>query len=169
MTISIVPYDIGCEPSPSVPAETLLQDGWCTYLLFFAVSKTPNESERLDDLGVAVLKCNNCVISQFGCPNDEGLPEHPLFSAMADSESGVLEVVGSRWCEEIVSQMEASACRIRPDHYDKAWLSGAKPRHFIILLKERTFECIAESLVVERYADTFGQAFQYVIQRMKEH
>lgn len=33
-------YDIGCEPSPSVPSETLLQDGWGTFLLFFAVSKT---------------------------------------------------------------------------------------------------------------------------------
>ena len=70
MTPRVHPFDIGCEPSPSVPAETLLADGWKTYLLFFAVSKGK-------DLGVAVLDCDHCVMSKFGYPNDEGLEEHP--------------------------------------------------------------------------------------------
>jgi hypothetical protein len=116
-----------------------------------------------------VLKCEHCVMSRFGYPNDEGLTEHPLYPAMAGTVSAILEVVDSPWCDEIVSQMEASARRIRPDHYDRAWSSRVKLRHFIILLKERTFECVAESLAVELYADTFDEAFAHVIQRMKEH
>ena len=43
MPTTLHTYDIGCEPSPSVPAETLIQDGWATYLLFFAASKSVNE------------------------------------------------------------------------------------------------------------------------------
>jgi hypothetical protein len=74
----ICAFDIGCEPSPSVPAETLLQDGRKTYLLFFAVSKVVEESGYFEDLGVAVLDCKRCATAKFGYPNDEGLPEHPL-------------------------------------------------------------------------------------------
>jgi hypothetical protein len=169
MAISIRTYDIGCEPSPSIPAETLLQNGWATYLLFFAVSKTLNEAGKLDDLRVAVLKCDHCISARFGYPNDEGLPEHPLYSAMAETESNILEVVDSPWCDDLLSQIDASARRLRPDHYDKAWASRTMLRHFIILLKEKTFECIAESLAVERYADTFDAAFAYVLKRMNEH
>jgi hypothetical protein len=40
MSTIIQAYDIGCEPSPSVPAETIMQEGWANYVLFFAASKS---------------------------------------------------------------------------------------------------------------------------------
>src|SRR5262245_49024078 len=72
MSIILRPYDIGCEPSPSVPAETVIQDGWSTFVLFYAVSKAVDETGYLKDLRVAVVECQSCSMAKFGYPNDEG-------------------------------------------------------------------------------------------------
>src|SRR4051794_36899649 len=97
MIMLLRPFDVGCEPSPSVPAETVLQDGWKTYLLFWSVSKSVGASGYLDDLGVAVVDCQGCVLTKFGYPNDEGTPEHPLYSLGFDVGSSIQEVVASNW------------------------------------------------------------------------
>ncbi len=165
---SILPYDIGCEPSPSVPAETLVADGWKTFLIFFAVSKTVNVAGKLDDLGVAILRCDAWT-SRFGYPNDEGLPEHPLYNlGLNEMDSSVLEIVDSTWVEEVRVQTRASAKRIWRDCYDDSESNSPNLRHFMILLKEATFECVAESMTVERYAGTFDEAFRYVSRRVSE-
>ena len=167
----VQPFDIGCEPSPSVPAETLLADGWKTYLLFFAVSKDLDETGFLTDLGVAVLHCENCVSSKFGYPNDEGRQEHFLFShGIADAETFVLEIVDSTWAVEVSEQQLASARRIwggRGMSFD--WASKPKARHFIVCLKEKTFECLASALVVEKYCKTFDDAYAHVISEFYKH
>ena len=164
-------YDIGCEPSPSVPAETVIQDGWKTYLLFFAVSKAVGSSGYLDDFGVAILNCQQCVMSKFGYPNDEGLPDHPLYySGMAEAISSVLEVVDSAWPAEVDGQRVSSARRIwgsrgiAPD-----WFKDCKSRHFVVALKEKTFECLASSIKVERFCPTFAEATEFVLAKLAEH
>jgi len=172
MTISVQPFDIGCEPSPSVPAETLLQDGWKTYLLFFAVSKrAAGAPESLKDLGVAVLACRDCAITKFGYPNNEGRPEHPLYRhGLASARTDVLEVVNSEWASEVSEELLASAHRIwggRGMDYD--WARARTRRHFIITLKEATFECIASSLAVEKFCTTFEEAYAHVIREFKQH
>jgi hypothetical protein len=165
MAPRLCPYDIGCEPSPSVPAETLLQDGWKTYLLFFAVSKAVGESGHLKDLGVAALECKQCGMSKFGYPNDEGLPEHPLYNyGMADLQSSVHEVIESAWAEEVSQQRIASAQRIWGRRgMDWTWATKRTHRHFIITLKEKTFECLASELSVECFFKTFEEAFAHVV------
>jgi hypothetical protein len=96
-----------------MPAEAVLQDGWKTYLLFFAVSKAVDESSLLDDLGVAVLDCQHCVMSKFGYPNDEGRPEHPLYGyGMSELPTSIFEVINSPWAQEVTDQGIASARRI---------------------------------------------------------
>jgi hypothetical protein len=167
----VQPFYIGCEPSPSVPAETLLQDGWKTYLLFFAVSKAIDESGYLRDLGVAVLDCQHCVASKFGYPNDEGLPEHPYYRCgMSELATSVLEVVDSPWVQEVTDQRVASARRIWERRgMDWSWARGNQPRHFILTLKEKTLECLASSLVVERFCETFDAAYAHVIEEFSKH
>lgn len=171
MTARIRPFDIGCEPSPSVPAETVIQDGWATYLLFFAVSKGVGQSGYLDDLGVAVLNCDRCVMAKFGYPNDEGLPEHPLYRCgMAETVSNVLEVVDSEWAAEVNAQRAASARRIWGSRgIAPNWLEDRKSRHFTVTLKEKTFECLATSIMVERFFPTFAEATAYVMAKLAEH
>lgn len=171
MAARVQTYDIGCEPSPSAPAETVIQDGWKTYLLFFAVSKVVGQSGYLDDLGVAVLDCDHCVMAKFGYPNDEGLPEHPLYSfGMAEAASSVLEVVDSAWAAEVDGQRVASARRIWGGRgIAPEWVKDCKSRHFIITFKEKTFECLASSIAVERFCPTFSEATTFVMAKLAEH
>jgi hypothetical protein len=173
MAARVQPYDIGCEPSPSVPAETVMQDGWKTYLLFFAVSKAVGPSGYLDDLGVAVLDCDHCHTAKFGYPNDEGMPEHPLYNfGIASTTSSVLEVVDSEWATEVDRQRAASARRIWGGHgITPEWVeaNGWESRHFIVTLKEKTFECLASDIAVERYCATFAEAMAFVVGKLEEH
>jgi hypothetical protein len=140
-------------------------------MLFFAVSKTVDESGHLKQLGVAVVNCRDCLMSKFGYPNDEGRQEHPLYDCrMAAARASVLEVVESSWAREVLEQKSASARRIRGDHVMNFGPAEDRVRrHFIIKLKEATFECIASSLTVERFFKTFDEAFSHVIGRFKEH
>jgi hypothetical protein len=134
MSLTLRTYDIGCEPSPSIPAETVIQDGWATYLLFFAVSKSVDETGYLKDLGVAVVECKYCSASTFGYPNDEGRPEHPLYDlGVGAGESSILEVVGSTWAQEVHQQRIASSKRLWGGR-KSTWkpVHGEPPRHFII-------------------------------------
>jgi hypothetical protein len=120
---------------------------------------------------VAVLDCRECQISKFGYPNDEGLPEHPLYNfGMNDARTSVFEVIDSAWKREVSEQMAVSARRIWGQRgMDCEWAKNRAPQsHFVITLKESTFECVAASLVVERFCNTFAEAFDYAIERFKE-
>lgn len=168
--MTIRPYDIGCEPSPSIPAETLLKDGWKTYLLFYAISKTVQESGYYGDLGVAILECVNCSSAKMGYPNDEGLHEHPLWNnGLSDMESSIAEVADSSWLAEIRDQRERSAKRIHGNLAMSPPPRTQSDKHFVILLKEATFECIAEELAVVEYAPDFDAAFKYVGSEFMKH
>lgn len=171
MATSVRPFDLGCEPSPSVPAETLIQNGWKTYLLFFAVSKEADESGGLKDLGVAILDCHDCAMSKFGYPNDEGLVEHPLYAAgIVGAASSVLEVIDSSWEREVSEQRLASARRICVGRgMDWEWARKRELRHFIVLLKEKTFECLATSLSIERFSSTFEDAQNHVLDELSQY
>ncbi len=120
----VSPHPIGCAASPSVPAETVVADGWTVFLLFFAVSEQINPATGyLDDLGVGILEFTGCVCLQFGYPNDEGLPEHPLYEhGLSDLSSTVGEVIDSDWARYVGTQMRASTVRI----WDRAEL---RPLH----------------------------------------
>lgn len=165
MTQNIVPYDIGCEPSPSDSGEVLVQDGESTFLLFCAVSQTVQASGYLEDLGVALLECIGCVATKFGYPNDEGLPEHPLYAmGLDDAVSSVLEILDSEWAQEMESQIQRSADRIWGSSRSRI-SNRPPPRHFIICLKNRTFECLADQMIVQRYEPKFSAAFWHVHDR----
>ena len=157
-------YDIGCEPSPSIPSEILIQDGWHTFLLFFAVSKDVNEKGFLDDLGVVILECVSCAMTKFGYPNDEGMPEHPLYeNGINNIETSIIRVSNSQWLEEVDKQMSASTKRIWGERDTKSTIEKASSlNHFIITLKELTFECLASDLHVVKYVKTFDEAITYV-------
>ena len=160
------PYELGCRPSPSVPAETVIADGWCTYLLFLAVSQDLDSNGKLTDMGVAVLRCDNCATSRFGYPNDEGFAEHPLYALCRNITSPAIQIDDSDWLRSTRDQMRGSAERIWGDQYKP---TTTVLSHFLLPLKEATFECIAESLTVECYCDSYDAAFAHVKQRLAEN
>ena len=168
MSIQLRPYDIGCEPSPSIPAETLIQDVDKTFLLFWAVSQEVGPAGFLEDLGVAVVNCQQCHATRFGYPNDEGLSEHPLFPfGIHEVESSIQEVVESPWLIEISDQMATSARRIWGAQAE-AWIGKREPplRHFLIPLKEKIFECIATGLAVKRFFPGIEEALAFTTARL---
>lgn len=167
MTQRLIAYTIGCRPSPSIPAETLLQDCCSTFLLFFAVSESVGTSGYLDELGVAVLEPIGCVMTKFGYPNDEGLPEHPLYQFGLADGSPVKELVNSAWAKEVAHQIAESSRRIwgAPSSAEVE----SELRHFVIRLKEKTFECLASQLVVKKYAKGFPEAFAFVQAQFAEN
>ena len=148
----VIPYDIGCEPSPSGSAEVIIQSEAHTFVLFLAMN-TGSVERGLDDL-IAVVECQNCSLTKFGYPNDEGVWEHPLFLKGLDRFSGVLEVINSSWKAALEEQMDTSARRIHRGNYHDLYdvpVGGKRQwkwKHFIFRFKENTFECIADSLKV---------------------
>jgi hypothetical protein len=131
-----------------------------------------DETGLFRDLGVAVVECKHCSASKFGYPNDEGRPEHPLYKlGLEASESSILEVIGSTWALEVLQQVIASSQRIWGGR-NSTWKPPAKgepPRHFIILLKEKTFECLAGELSVQFFAKDFREALEHVHRKLSEH
>ena len=173
MTIILQPYDIGCETSPSISAGTLLQSSGLVYVVFFAVSVEEDkitENLKVADLGVSVLRCNKCIATKCGYPDYGGgdintLPEHSLFKyGLEDSDSSILEVLNSPWSLEVFEQMKKS--HTKDGNFIKPNLDELK--HFIITFDEDTFECIASSLTVEKYYQTFDEAYAYVITKFQE-
>jgi hypothetical protein len=165
----VIPFDIGCEPSPSASGEVLIASGWPTFLLFVARSKVVDETGYLKDLGIALVRRVDCQVAKLGYPNDEGLPEHPLYpSGIGDLETNVLEVIDSTWAADIQRQ--------RCDSFQRIWGPRGtyaevkhELRHFIITLKESTFECLASSLVVDRYFPKFEEACSYVYAELAKY
>ena len=157
MQIKVVAYELGCEPSPSVTSEILISGTDNAFLLF-----------EIFGNGIAVVEIGPNAGVKIGYPNDEGLIEHPCYKyGMDNIETDVMEVVNSPWSEEVMSQMEASSERIwggrgmaikprEPKYY----------RHFVIALKEKTFECISSSLELVGTFDSFKEANDYVFRNL---
>ncbi len=153
MTPTIYPYDIGCEPSPSGSAEVLLQSGWKAYLLFIAISQEVQANGYYEDFGVAIVECVNASSAKMGCPNDEGRNEHAFWNC---------------GMSEIHDQMNRSAERIWGGR-GMTWDPATTQKHFIITLKESTFECIADELKVVKFVSSYDIAFEYVLAEFKKH
>lgn len=63
----------------------------------------------------------------------------------------------------------ASARRIWGARATDLFRSREPAGHFIINLKEKTFECLASSLAVARYCGTFDEAIAFVMEKFKSH
>jgi len=170
---SVLPYDIGFEPSPSVPAPTLLKDELGTFLLFFACTQDIDPATGyLTDLGVAILEFDYCLYAQFGgVVNSERLPEHPFWSfGMSELTTNVHEVVDSPWVAELIARMIAGRNR-RSREFSAPIGSVEFPhfRHFLIVFDNSSFECVARELRFVKFANSFNDAYVYVLDRFSKH
>jgi hypothetical protein len=124
----VVPLDLGCEPCGGPGESVLLQtESSCA----FVFSTSRGAVERRDELCVVRFMRNK--ISRMGLPNDEALQSHPLYRRGLQYYS-VGEVLNSSWKREVEDRNRITF----PD--SPPW----KCRHFIVTLKENTFECLAD-------------------------
>lgn len=169
----VVPADIGCQPSPSGSAETIIQTGESTFVIFHAISSKLSADGCYDNLDFALVECVGCCRTLFGYPNDEGLPEHPLYDKGLSEAVGVAEVLNSSWAAALGDQMDASTWRIR-GQYDKSFQLpqvGKRLRHwrhFIFQFKENTLECIANELKVISVGKPYEDIMDEVSRRISD-
>jgi hypothetical protein len=101
---------------------------------------------RLDDLDQrrVVIEWSRCHGAVLSGPNDEARNGHRLWSAGLRDCTSAAEVFNSRWVREL--ELVNS---VHP-HHRPEFFAGA--RHFVVLLKESTFECVADDYAVSRLA-----------------
>jgi hypothetical protein len=128
-----VPVNLGVVPEAAVPEPELFQTERGAYLVFSAVKVQMDGVRR--DAGFVVVEIEFCSLTQFGYPNDEALPGHPL-SNKGLEPYGVFEVLGSSWIQSM-TKMNRVEFPETPD---------SSQRHFIFTFHDSTFECIARSI-----------------------
>lgn len=99
----VVELDLGVSPEAAVSGAVLLQSETSAVLLFNAMSPSPPPlpgelGPRYKPAGTAVVTFQGLEECRFGGPNDEGRPEHPLYSkGMRELPYAICEVLSSRW------------------------------------------------------------------------
>ena len=150
----VVELDLGCRPEAAVSGPLLLATDRSTFLTFNAVHKV---GKWWEDAGHAVVELPHCVCVQFGYPNDEALPGHPLYAAGVQSY-GIYEVLNSS-CDQRLEKQN----RVAFPHAD---YSGRRLRHFIIVFHDSTFECLAGDIRLELTREPFQQTFDRIAKRV---
>ncbi|HEX4142582.1 MAG TPA: hypothetical protein VHY91_03455 [Pirellulales bacterium] len=157
----VVELRIGCQPEPGVSGGRLLQSESAAFLFFNAVAHSAN-----DKLGTAVVEFQRCTQTTFGGPNDEALPEHPLYNKGL-RYYGVFEVLNSSWAIETMARARKSAQRILRDRFEDAYKDHDwSTRHFIFTFHDSTFECLARDLQVTIHNEPRGHALNKVLQKL---
>jgi hypothetical protein len=130
-------------PLPSSPSnEVILHGDLSSFLIYSTYYASTDRS-----LKSVLVACAGLSLSRFGYPNDEGLPEHRLFSKGFDSLNGFGEVEDSELLKEYESMSKRSSERIWSGRGASfPYLEIPPHRHFIISFKENVFEVICHEL-----------------------
>ncbi len=165
MKPNCVPYPLGFEPDP-VESATLLEGERGTFLVIPVRSEGTGARASMEQ-SFAVVECVECSITKFGYPNDEGFTEHPLFDAALQCPSSIMLVEDSPWLKEFVgTRVETARGLARGRDFSWIFAQMMPLRHFLITLKEETFECIAEALDVRGYFSALAKARDDVCDRL---
>lgn len=148
----------------------LLQSESAVFLLFNAMSDDKNADGYYERVGTAVMEFKGCCRTLFGGPNDEALPEHPLYlKGLADFGYGICEVLNSSWAKEVMNRSRRSAERIWGDRFEKVYEKHDwSTRHFIITFHDSTFECLADDLVLTVHKEPFTELLSRISQKLME-
>lgn len=142
----VQPLDFGIFPEAAVSGAMLFQDEYRAFLTFNAMRPEPDG--RRAAAGLALVEIRGCRLTQFGHPNDEALPGHPLYDRGMEGY-GIYEVIHSSWVEKHL--------QINRVHFPNYQWTG---RHFMFTFHDSTFECIAADLFVE--VEPFSPRFQKI-------
>lgn len=159
----VVELNVACHPDAGVSAAILLQSEYSVFLCFNAatIEKTAACSPS-DPPRISVIEFKLCQMTRFGGPNDEGLPEHPLYSkGLSRAMYSVCEVLNSSWAAAEAERQRKSAMRIRGDATS---VKGC--RHFLVSFHDSTFECLAKDLSVSLSAEPFPDIAARILKKM---
>jgi hypothetical protein len=151
----VIELNVGCHPAAGVSSAILIQPENADSVVLCFRTVASNKT-------TAVVEFLNCQLTRFGYPNDEGLPEHPLYSkGLARAMYSVCEVLNSSWAAMERDRQRNSALRIRGD---ASWVKT--DRHFLVSLHDGTFECLADDLNVREYNEPFSEVVLQITKRL---
>lgn len=84
-----------------------------------------------------VLRWGGCVAAVMQPPNDEALAGHPLYDKGLSAIDWAGEVIESEWIARLERQN-----RVHPNHDPSRY---THLRHFVLPLKEKTVEAVADT------------------------
>ena len=149
----VVELNVACAPEAAISGAELLQTEESAVLSFNAMTKKLSKRGVYENLGRAVMEFRGCLVTRFGYPNDEGLPEHPLYDKGLSEADGICEVLNSSWLANEMAKAERTSRRIHGVWPNFFWQVMAKnQRHFLVSFHDSTFECLAKgfALSIER-------------------
>jgi hypothetical protein len=126
---TVVALDEPWLPDAGAPKPLLWQTERDAVVIYHPAISTRRADERV------VLRFGGCLVAQFGYPNDEALPGHPLYPRGL-TYYGLFEVLGSSWLTRLEEQSAVS-------FPDASW--SARLRHFIVTFHDSTLECLADT------------------------
>ncbi len=136
MSERVVPLELGVEWEPNAPhALLVVQDRGVAWLVLNA---HPTDADQRP----VTLVWEGCLAAVMQPPNDESASGHRLYGAGLENVMWAGEVLDSGWIAELEHQDRA-----HPRH-DPARFAGL--RHFILPLKEKTVEIVANKVLVVR-------------------
>lgn len=130
------------------PLPCLLSNDRKTFLVFRVAGAAPN---------VAMVEFKRCVCLKTGTPNDEVYEGHSLHGKGLEPYRP-LRVINSPWIKELEA-INSVHQQYRPEHWQDF-------QHYIFGFKDQTFECVAESFVVEEIAAGIETALANIFSQM---
>ena len=152
-----VPIEFPVQWDTGAPLPFLLQNDYRTFLVFFLRDVDPVwdgtyvNIRRADDpspSNLAVVEFKGCICTKMGTPNDEVFEGHPL-TGKGFRGYRPLEVKNSLWIKEL-----ETINSIHRGYRPEAWRNL---NHYIFGFHDSTFECVAESFIVEVQATTIPE------------
>src|SRR5258707_851658 len=149
-----VPIEFPVQWDTGAPLPYLLRNDYRTFLVFFLRDVDPEwdgtyvNIRHADDpspSNLAVVEFERCVCTKMGTPNEEVFHGHPLNGKGLEGYCP-LRVKNSPWIRELEA-INAIHRGYRPEPWSKL-------NHYIFGFHDSTFECVAESFLVEARATT---------------
>ena len=160
------PFGFPLKWDAGAPMPHLLMNDHRAFLCFLLNERDPSwdgsyvtvkslDGNQPESLGLVEFKL--CLSAKLGSPNDEVFQGHPLRGKGMEAY-GAQHVVNSRWLAELE--------KINSSHslYNPA--SWKEPKHFIFWFHDSTFECIAESYVVETHCISMKEMLTMMVERL---
>lgn len=148
-----VPVGFPVKWDTGAPLPHLIRSDNRTFLVFLL-----GESDLADD--VALVEFKGCSVAKMGAPNDEVIHGHPLHGKGMEPYCA-LEVKNSAWIEEL-----KAINSVHRNYRPESWKNSI---HYILGFHDCTFECVAESFVVERQTATMQQALADVCSEITKY
>jgi hypothetical protein len=148
------------------PLPYLLQNDNRTFLIFFVGDPDPywdgshvnvREPGSLAASKLALVEFKGCISAKMGTPNDEVFHGHPLYGRGLESYRP-LRVQNSAWLKEV-----EKINSVHGAYVPEVW---TRRTHYFFGFHDSTFECIAESVVLERREASLPEVLTEVCERL---